>query len=132
MFCPSSLPYFITLLVLLQIKHFLADFPFQTEYMLRKTAKDNWLFPLLSHAFAHGLGTAIVLTLILKPGMSIGSIYLLGLLDLLCHFFIDLWKARFARYPISDKRFWIALGFDQFLHQLTYLLIAALVYSASL
>ena len=43
----------ITLLIAYQIKHFLADFPLQNEYMLGKFKDKGWIMPLAAHAGVH-------------------------------------------------------------------------------
>jgi hypothetical protein len=47
------------LLVFFQVKHFLADFPLQVEYMLKKT-RAGWEFivPLIVHCTVHAVLTA--------------------------------------------------------------------------
>lgn len=107
---------------LLLIKHFLADFPLQTEYMLRKGAPTGWILPLLTHAAVHAGLTMVVMAFFVDWTL----VPLLGAIDFLAHTFIDTWKARLAKYPTSDKRFWTSLGFDQLLHGITYLQITYL------
>ena len=51
----------LVVLHLLFIKHFLADFPFRTEYMLRKGAPTGWVAPLLTHAGVHAGLTMLIL-----------------------------------------------------------------------
>ena len=113
----------LLILFLLFTKHFLADFPLQTPYMLRKTAENGWVKPLLLHAGVHAILTCSVLCYF----TGFQEAVLLSGLDFLAHLTIDAWKARLTNYPISDKRFWWAFGFNQWLHALTYLQIAYLV-----
>jgi hypothetical protein len=108
-------------LISLQVKHFLADYVWQTKYMLRKTAKKDWQLPLLAHAGFHGALTALVLF----PLVGIYAIAY-GILDLCIHFLVDLWKARYTEKNPFNKKFWIAFGLDQLAHQLTYIAIAFL------
>ncbi|QNR52342.1 hypothetical protein BD13_83 [Salmonella phage BD13] len=51
----------------------------------------------------------------------------LAIMELILHFIIDYWKAQRCKYAISDAKFWIALGFDQLLHYLTYALIILII-----
>jgi len=76
------------LLVVYQLKHFLADYLLQQGYMLGKF-KDDWGFflPLLSHAGVHGIFTLII-CLIINP-----SLWWLSLVDLVVHFIMDRVKA---------------------------------------
>lgn len=114
------------LLMLLLFKHFLADFPLQTKYMMRKSNAKNWQGPLLAHIALHGLFTVVV---VLAMTSRWDLACLLGLADFCVHGLIDAVKARFARYHQFDKRYWIALGLDQYFHQVTY--IAMVVYLLS-
>ncbi len=47
-------PEILYLLIALFLKHNLADFVFQTRYMLQKSAEKNWLGPLALHRTVHG------------------------------------------------------------------------------
>lgn len=106
------------LLITFQIKHFLADYVFQTSYMLKKSQTNNWILPLLSHSLVHGFFTLFIL-------ITYGYIQLwyLFLIDIIVHFLVDAVKARpqfLGRFNPSQKQFWISLGFDQMLHHLTH------------
>ncbi|MBI2121927.1 MAG: DUF3307 domain-containing protein [Candidatus Sungbacteria bacterium] len=124
------------LLAIYQIKHFLADFPLQTEYMLGKF-KDGWGFlpPLLAHAGVHAVFTIIIVA------YFSGSLYLafaLGVFDFVIHFFMDRIKAGgkyLGRYKAltakeyilatpkqkqHNKFFWWSLGLDQMVHHFTH------------
>ena len=114
----------LLLICLLFFKHFLADFPLQTPYMMRKGAPTGWVVPLLAHCGVHAAFTAIILI----PFVG-WMFWLPTLVDFAAHFVIDTWKARVATYKIPDVRFWWALGFDQFLHAMTYIQITYLVMS---
>lgn len=98
------------LLILFQIKHFVADFPLQNKYMLQKFRPDwGFFFPLLAHSALHGLGTLIIglIYLSIQPVgvllIDLGdkhttlsvylSIVLLALLDMIIHFTMDRIKA---------------------------------------
>lgn len=126
MFSPaeSQISLLMLLLVAFIVKHFLADYLWQTEYMLRKTAQTGWQLPLLSHAGFHGLLTS----LILLPPCGLQVSVLLGMLDFCIHFVVDYWKAQKYKAVFASKAFWIGLGFDQMLHHLTY---PALAYIAT-
>lgn len=119
----------LILLFGLQVKHFMADFPLQTEWMiLGKGQARNWEAPLIVHATIHGWLTFLVVTLFTGDWMLGG---LCGTLDMGAHALIDRIKASpslLGRFKdISQKGFWNAPGADQMAHQFCYLLIAALV-----
>lgn len=77
------------LLVVYQIKHFVADYPLQGPYMLRKfLPTPHWIVPLMAHAGVHGLMTYFI-ALPLKPGIA----HWLALFDFAAHLSIDRVKA---------------------------------------
>jgi hypothetical protein len=78
---------------LFHLKHFIADFPLQNEYMLGKF-KADWGFvkPLMAHVAVHGVMTFLIL-LIFAPWLSLGMILGLSLMDMVIHFFMDRIKA---------------------------------------
>ena len=110
------------LLALLFIKHFACDYPFQTPWMLNKSAKKGWLAPLTAHAAVHGWATYMIvlfITFAVDPAFAI----LLGAIDFAAHWIIDYWKAQRTSVAFGSRKFWNLLGFDQLLHNLTYLAI---------
>ena len=110
------------LLALLFIKHFACDYPFQTLWMLNKSAKKGWLAPLTAHAAVHGWATYMIvlfMTFAVDPAFAI----LLGAIDFAAHWIIDYWKAQRTSAEFGSRKFWNLLGFDQLLHNLTYLAI---------
>jgi len=118
------------LLVIFQIKHFLADFPLQTEYMLGKFNAKDWELPLFTHAAVHALMTfGIVMYFLGNVEIAAGMM----MLDLVTHFTIDRVKASpymFGKYKPDEKIFWLALGADQFLHHIThYIIIFTIIYN---
>ena len=110
-------------LLCLFIKHFICDFPLQTNPWLYRN-KGTYLHPGgIVHAGVHGLGTILVLA------PFAGSLAMwLALFDMLVHYHIDWAKMninkRYDLQPNNSERFWILLGFDQLLHHLTYFFIA--------
>lgn len=110
------------LLVVFQLKHFIADFPLQNRYMLQKQRSD-WSFipPLALHCAIHAVMTLIIVLLV-QP-----KLWWLSLIDFVLHFAMDRIKAGpkyLGRYSdISKSGFWIALGFDQMIHHLTHIWI---------
>lgn len=101
------------------LKHFLCDFPFQTEYMLEN--KGTYGHPGgIFHAGIHALGTfAICLLFSLPYGW-------IALVDGILHYHTDWAKANLTTWygvTPNDKLFWNLLGLDQLLHMLTYLVL---------
>lgn len=122
------------LLVLFQIKHFIADYPLQNAYMLGKMNAAGWVKPLAAHAFVHAILTILVVALVLPLDHWIDNLLLgilLGVADFIIHFTVDRIKASpklGGRWNPTQPYFWWALGADQMAHHLThYAFIAILV-----
>lgn len=119
-----------TLLIVYQLKHFLADYLFQTRYMLGKFRNDGWVLPLLSHAAVHGIGTVWITLLVpVSAGIAAG----LALFDVAMHFIIDRVKASphlLGRWTNQQPAYWYTLGADQMAHHLTHYLIIYLLVTA--
>ena len=109
----------------LQLKHFVCDGPLQTAAMVQK--KSIYGAPLgILHSGLHGIGTGLVF---LAAGFP--ALLCLGLaaLDFVIHYHVDYTKEnviKYFRWTTQDAKFWWAMSADQTLHQLTYLLLAAI------
>jgi hypothetical protein len=113
----------ILLLILLQIKHFIADFCLQFSYMIEEKGT-YWAPGGLHHALVHTVGTFLVLFMLSNINLAIW----LALLDGIIHYHVDWAKMNMSKkYTPSDASFWTWLGLDQALHQLTYILIVAII-----
>ena len=124
------------LLAAYQLKHFLADYPLQTPYMLGKF-KSGWDFlgPLAAHAWVHALFTLVIAGCY---GLAVGHpnphwlALPLAAFDFAAHFAMDRIKAG-PRYlgrfkDMKAPAFWWCLGLDQMVHHFThYAIIYALV-----
>jgi hypothetical protein len=109
-------------LALLQVKHWYIDFVIQTDKeVANKGIYLNWFG--IQHSLKHGIAT-LAITLIFLP---IFEALILGAIDFFLHYHIDYCKMRFGTRNIKTKAFWLQLGLDQMLHQLTYLGIIWLV-----
>ena len=129
------------LLILFQIKHFIADYPLQTPYMLGKFKDKGWVLPLLAHVGVHAGFTFLIVV----PFVGVFAALALAALDAVIHFVMDRVKASpkmLGRYQAltksefptatleqkeSNTKFWWALGLDQGVHHLTHYLIIFLV-----
>jgi hypothetical protein len=112
---------------LFHLKHFAADFPLQTPFMLGKGKSGfAWIIPLSAHCLVH---TVLSLTIILfvRPEM-----YYLAIGEFIAHFIIDRLKVSYklpsGPWPSELKgkylsRYYCAFGLDQLAHQLTYVVI---------
>lgn len=133
----------IILLIAFQVKHFVADYPLQTKYMLGKFKDSGWEKPLLSHAAVHA---AITFTIVLwymaytNPTHPYWKEICFGaaLFDGSIHFVMDRIKASkklLGRFkPLTAETylaatpkqvrgntfFWWSIGFDQLVHHMTH------------
>ena len=110
-------------LAALQVKHVLADFVFQNQYILDH--RRVWGHPGgLLHVAIHAVGTLAVL---LPAGLPLALIGTMLLAEAVVHYHIDWAKDNVVdRLGVTprDRAFWTIFGVDQCLHQLTYVAIA--------
>ena len=116
----------IGLLFLLQLKHLFADFYLQTSRMLRDRARYVHVGR-AQHAGIHALGSILAMSIV---GVAWVPMLVIAAVEWVVHFHIDwfkgLWSDRMEHGP-EDASYWRAFGFDQALHQWTYL---AMVWAA--
>ena len=114
---------FVTLLTLFVVKHFIADFLLQFNYMIEE--KGTYLATGgIQHSAIHGILTYFILLYFTNPHTA----SMLALLDFVIHYHIDWAKMNLSRgLTTEDHKFWIWLGFDQMLHYLTYILIIGIL-----
>jgi hypothetical protein len=107
----------------LMLKHAVADFYLQTSYQYLNKGTYGHPGGIL-HAGIHTALTPLVY-LVLAPAslMLVGAI---ALGEFVAHYHIDWLKEQVTRgngWTTQDRGFWYALGTDQFVHGVTYLLI---------
>ena len=117
-------------LAVLQIKHFVCDFVIQTPYQFRN--KGIYGHPGgLIHAGLHALASMAVF-FILTPPLAVGAAIVA--VEFVVHYHIDWLKEQTVKreqWVFPQAEFWWVFGFDQFLHQFTYLgIVAVLAYTA--
>lgn len=110
--------------VLLFIKHYIVDFPWQTQEEVENKGIYGNVAGII-HSLKHGFGTAIVFFI---TGPHVTDAWILGLIDSVLHYHIDWVKMRFGCRDISQKAFWNQLGLDQLAHYLTYALLIWMVW----
>lgn len=119
----------IAIFVVLEIKHFICDYPLQTLYELRN--KGTYFHPGgILHSSIHALMTMAAFPFA-PPSVALGTGIVVG--EFLLHYHIDWSKEQIIRrmgWVSSDREFWWAIGADQLLHHLTYIAIAALLIGA--
>ena len=104
----------------LQVKHVLADYVLQSGWMLETKGRYGAAGG-IAHAGLHGVLTACVLAL---GGLAYGVVAGIAVVEAVVHYHIDWGKERIVSgkaLGTGDGGFWLALGLDQFLHQITYL-----------
>ncbi|MEN6542906.1 DUF3307 domain-containing protein [Parvibaculum sp.] len=106
-------------LVLFQLKHFLFDFVFQTNYQLKN--KGTYAHPGgILHAGLHAAGS---LPAIFLFGPSATLVMGLVVAEFVIHYHMDWLKERVVRVnglTNKDATFWHIFGLDQLIHNLTY------------
>jgi uncharacterized membrane protein HdeD (DUF308 family) len=107
----------LLILALLFIKHFLADFVWQTDKMVSEKGQyGRWGG--IQHSGLHAICTYVVLMHFL--GMQ--ACLMLAAIDFIVHYHTDWAKMNAARgLTIKDKKYWVWLGMDQLIHALTYI-----------
>ena len=106
------------LLALFGIKHFIADFALQFNYMIGEKGQygaDGGIH----HAAVHAAFTFLILVFFAQ---SANDIIVLALADGVVHYHIDWCKQQLNRgLTTADHMFWVWMGADQALHYLTYI-----------
>ena len=106
-------------MVILTVKHVIADFVLQTSWMaIGKDQRTGWFLPLLAHCGVH-LAVALVLILIIAP-----RFWYVALIDFAIHITVDRCKGLVSsRLGVTQENhhpwFWTLIGVDQALHHLT-------------
>ena len=108
------------LLLLLQLKHLLADYFLQNQYMLRNRRIYGHPGGLL-HVAIHVAGTAACFYV-----FGIGGWLFAGLLiaEAVIHYHLDWSKDNFTQnreLGPTDPLYWYSMGVDQAMHHLTYI-----------
>ena len=104
-------------MLLLTLKHVIADFVLQTSWMaLGKDQKKGWALPLLAHCLVH-LAVALALFLIIAP-----RFWFLAFVEFAIHITVDRAKGLCSStfdVTLEHPWFWTLIGVDQALHHLT-------------
>lgn len=113
-------------LALFQLKHFACDFALQTPRQIR--AKGNYgQIAGLEHAALHAIASVPAL-LVLTQSAAVIGIVIAG--EFLVHYHVDWSKARIDKwwsFSNQSTAYWVVFGFDQLVHQTTYLTIVYLL-----
>lgn len=119
----------IVIMLLLQIKHWYADFWIQTYH--QTVYKGVYGNPVgISHTLEHTIGTVLALLIANSfVPISVSLIILLSLLDFIIHYHVDFVKVKYGIKDNKTTRYWREFGLDQLAHQLTYILITYIIIS---
>lgn len=115
---------FITLLFLLQVKHWYADFKIQTYMQTIK--KGVWLDPIgITHTTDHMKASAVALAIFwfIYP-VNLFSLLIAWAIEGPYHYIVDFTKVKFGCKDNTKPLFWNQFGLDQMAHQLSYLVMA--------
>lgn len=115
----------LLLLLLLQIKHWYADFKIQTY--IQTVKKGVWMDPVgISHSLDHVWGTMLALMIFsLFYTVYPILIVIIAVVEGIIHYFIDYTKVKYGCKDNTKPLFWNQFGLDQLAHQICYLLIVA-------
>ena len=118
----------LTLLLIFQTKHLIADYYLQFRYMYENKGKEEgWFIPLFDHAGIHALGTFAIIFIYHmiiddKGYENLIILILASLFDFITHFITDRIKAT-SKSTIDTNKFWYNLGLDQAVHHIVGILI---------
>ena len=138
----------VMLLLIMQFKHFFADYLLQGQYMMGKFKSGlGFVLPLLTHVSVHGIFTFSISWIVSN---NVLFALILAIFDMTVHFIMDRIKAspnllgRFKalsynemmaiqQMPVeseqrelalrNNRMFWIGLGLDQSVHHVTDIII---------
>lgn len=109
----------LTFLALCQLKHWLVDFYFQTNEMVKGKAIYGNKYGMV-HSFQHGLMMFLVVGLFTDFKLAC----MFAVVDAIIHYHIDWFRMNYGSGDVKDKSFWMHFGLDQMAHQITYLILA--------
>lgn len=118
-------------LALFQVKHYFADYHWQTTWMIQNKARYGHPGGLV-HAFVHAVLS--VPALMVAAGGWAGLIGLLLVAEFAIHYHVDWFKMQLGARGAADagdQAFWRLVGLDQMAHQFTYLGMVLTVFWAS-
>lgn len=117
---------FFVLLIGFQLKHFVADFLLQPGWILKGKGSVAALGGYV-HAGIHAICSALVL---IVAGVGVYVLLALVVAEFIVHYLLDFMKVRYSagvEETEQPARYWALFGFDQLMHQLTYV---AMIYLA--
>ena len=131
-FASETATFVLLAFFLLNVKHFLIDFPWQPPFMWMNKGTYGHVGG-ISHATLHAFGTFFVFMILFDRWNETAAFVCLYLaaIDAFVHYHIDWAKMNINKMmgwgPTTHAEFWTLTGLDQFLHQATYVALIALV-----
>ena len=123
---PMNIESLFLLMLLLQTKHLVFDWLWQPPYEYLNKGTYGHTGGVV-HSAKHLLGTWLIGLIFVSPIEA----YLIASIDFTIHYHVDWAKMNINRIrgwsPTTSENFWRLTGVDQYLHQLTYLLICYIV-----
>jgi hypothetical protein len=123
----SEIQAVLIVFVILQVKHFVADFVLQTPRMVQEKGVYGARHGIY-HSLVQSAGTFLAFAWI-HPGLGV----ITAAVDFALHYHIDWAKININKkygYTPADPKFWVWLGLDQLAHQLTYIVLVGWVFFA--
>lgn len=119
---------FLNILLLLNLKHFICDFPLQA-FPFQYTNKGTYgHIGGVLHSVIHIVGSFLVLYFFVPLELA----FVLSIFDGMVHYHIDWAKVNIGKHynlkPTNSEMFWVLLGIDQLLHSLTYFAMVYTIY----
>ena len=112
---------------ILQVKHFFADFVWQTNQMVQEKGIYGARYGIY-HSLIQSAGTFLAFAW-MHPVLGLAT----AVIDFLAHYHIDWAKININKkynYTPQDKQFWFWLGLDQLAHQITYIFLVGWIFFA--
>ena len=112
----------LTILFLLQCKHLIIDWLWQPEYEWKnKGTYGHW------GGIRHSMKNAVGTTLCFVPFITSYSLLFIFIIDFMVHYHVDFAKMNINKItgwgPLTHPQFWWLTGLDQYLHQITYIIL---------
>jgi len=117
----------LAVLLYLEIKHFICDYPLQTHYQLANKGTYGHPGGIL-HSGIHAIFT-IPSFLLITPSLGVGIGIIVG--EFIIHYHIDWAKQQLMAHTgwkEDNREFWWGIGADQLAHHVTYLAIALILW----
>jgi len=116
----------LIVVLLLLVKHYMWDFYYQPPYMWKNKGTFGHPGGLL-HAGVHALSTLLIIV----GWIGLEDALFLSICEFVIHYAMDFYKMNINREMgwacNTHDQFWQLTGFDQLVHQINYIAIAAFV-----